>query len=102
MRLKCNYWVGNNVWYDHLFIIIQLEKEDRKPPFTFKSNHDWLDKEYFTLLIIQNNFFYDPCWWDSVMLQFSSNLKQVKKLVVESAKMKKEENQVDLENVEES
>ena len=49
--------------------------------------------------LLQKWKFYDPCLWDSVMLQFASNIKQVKKLVVESAKMKKEEDQIDLEKV---
>ena len=51
---RYNYWVGNNGLYDHLLILIQLENEDRKLPFPFKSDHDWLDKEYFRLLITKN------------------------------------------------
>ena len=49
---KYNYWVGNNGLYDHLLILIQLKKENIKPPFPFKFKHDWLDKEYFRLRIL--------------------------------------------------
>ena len=54
---RYNYWVGNNGLYDHLLIFIQLEKEDRKPPFPFKSNNDWLVKEYFRLLVTKDGYF---------------------------------------------
>ena len=54
---RYNYWVGNNGLYDHLLILMQLEKEDRKPPMPFKSNNDWLAKEYFRLLITKNGNF---------------------------------------------
>ena len=47
---RYNYWVGNNGLYDHLLILIQLENENRKPPFSFKYIHDWLAKEYQDLL----------------------------------------------------
>ena len=32
---RYNYWVRNNDLYDHLLILIQLEKEDIKPLFPF-------------------------------------------------------------------
>ena len=43
--------------FDHLLILIQLEQEDRKPPFLFEFNKYWLDKEYFRLLITKNGKF---------------------------------------------
>ena len=46
-----NYWVGNNGLYDHILILIQLEKEDRKPPCPFKYDHDWLDRNILDFLL---------------------------------------------------
>ena len=48
---RYNYWVGNNGLCGHLLILIQLEKDDIKPPLPFKYNHDWLAEEYFRLII---------------------------------------------------
>jgi hypothetical protein len=66
-------WVAPDIHLDH--------KENRKPPTSFKFNHDWLVEEDFRQIISKNWKLYDPSSRESAMYKFASNIKQVKKLV---------------------
>jgi hypothetical protein len=66
---------------DHCPILLQLEKEDEKPPGPFKFNHAWIGEEDFHRLIYDNWKPFNPSTGETAMSQFVANLKHVKKLV---------------------
>ena len=66
-----NYWVGCGGYLYHLPILIQVDKEYKKPLAPFKCNHYGLNEEEFRLLILRNLELYDPSLGDSFMFKFT-------------------------------
>lgn len=73
---------------DYLPLLMQIEKEDNKPPEPFKFNDTWLEEEWFRNLVIQSWKKYEPNAGERSMFQFAKNLKKVKRIMVAWAKEK--------------
>ena len=56
-----------------------MEKENQKPPGSFKLDHTWPEEEGFKKLVIQNWKRFEPNLGESTVFQFVENLKQIKK-----------------------
>jgi ABC-type transporter lipoprotein component MlaA len=73
--------------------MLQIKKDEQKPPTTFKFNHLWLKEEGFRDMVIQNRRRYNPSIVESAMFQFTANLRKVKKVVAKWAGRKAKEAQ---------
>ena len=55
--------------FDHIFILLQIEKEDSKHPISFKFNFEWLEDEFFINLMELESSRYDPFSRECTSLQ---------------------------------
>jgi len=74
---------GEGRFSNHLPILLQIDKDDQKPPRPFKFNHKRLEDEGLTNMVMKNWKMFEPKTRETMMYRFVINLNNVKKIAVE-------------------
>jgi len=72
--IRTRSWVEVRDDFEHLSILLHLEKEDSKPHRSFKFNSRWLEDEGFLNSIKVEGIIYDDLPRESTNLQFVENI----------------------------
>lgn len=93
-------WVGSGGESNHSPMFMEVVGSSLKHPSPFKFNSEWLKEESFLHLVKDNWSSFDQNYDIPIIVQFSRNLKKVKRAIVEWAHLKHQRDEHELLDIE--